>query len=179
MKKLRKEFDKHFGLKYDLKVLRNLLEEEYQEFLDAENKIEKCDALIDMAYVLQQGINEFDHDVKTALIFPLSKSYDMFMNCIDDSVYYRMACLMQAIKFEYESLGFKKFEKAFEEVHKSNMSKLCNSEQEAITTIAIRQSEFGDCYKERIGKYWIVKCKKQNKVRKSINFKEPDLSKFV
>ena len=64
-------------------------------------------------------------------------------------------------------------------VHRSNMSKLCNSEEEAIRTVENYQKKYESCespydspyytYLEKIGK-WVVKNKSTGKVLKSINY---------
>lgn len=78
-----------------------------------------------------------------------------------------------------------KFNEDFEEVMSSNFSKLCSTEQEAIDSVesyilGVHPNKMGsiiNCYHEKVGDYWVVKRKKDNKVMKSIGFIEPNFSK--
>ena len=72
-------------------------------------------------------------------------------------------------------------DKAFDLVHKSNMTKLCVSEEEAVLTVANYLAQESQRYAEPVyrqsdnKKYWIVYDKKTGKVLKSINYKPVDL----
>lgn len=75
-----------------------------------------------------------------------------------------------------------KFNEDFAEVMNSNFSKFCTTEQEADASVeayakGTHPNKMGDvieCYHEKVGDYWIVKRKKDNKVLKSIGFVEPN-----
>ena len=73
-----------------------------------------------------------------------------------------------------------KFEKLFEEVHRSNMSKACNSHQEAIETLLHYKKKDGTegTYKEEDGK-WLVYRKEDNKVLKSVNYSPANLLDII
>jgi len=73
-----------------------------------------------------------------------------------------------------------KFKELFEEVHRSNMSKACHSEEEARKTVAYHKSEQGTdaYYREREGK-WLVYRVGDNKTLKSINYSPADLKKIL
>lgn len=70
---------------------------------------------------------------------------------------------------------------------KSNMSKFCTSEQEAIDTVeayhnGVHPDKMGvsiSVYYEQKGDKWIVYRLKDDKVMKSINFKQPDFSQIT
>ena len=72
-------------------------------------------------------------------------------------------------------------DKAFDLVHKSNMTKLCVSEQEASETVVWYQKN-EDRYdspkyrKSENGDYWVVFNESTGKILKSINYKPVDLS---
>lgn len=76
------------------------------------------------------------------------------------------------------------FDKDFNEVMDSNFSKFCTSEQEAQDSVDAygagthpnKMGEVIECYHEKVGDYWIVKRKKDNKVLKSINFRDAELN---
>ncbi len=74
-------------------------------------------------------------------------------------------------------------DKTFEEVHQSNMTKACISEEEAIETINyIKEKETrykNPSYKKsKDGKYYIIYDKETGKILKNKNYKEVDL-KFI
>ena len=73
-----------------------------------------------------------------------------------------------------------KFKELFEEVQRSNMSKACNSEEEAIKTVQFYKDKDGtECYyKEEEGK-WLVYRKSDNKTIKSVGYSPADLEKIV
>lgn len=72
------------------------------------------------------------------------------------------------------------FGQDFDDVMKSNFSKFCNSEQEAVVSVEAyasgthpnKMGEKIECFYEQVGEYWIVKVKETKKVMKSINFKD-------
>ena len=69
---------------------------------------------------------------------------------------------------------------AYQEVQGSNMSKACQTEEEAIQTVSKRSKEQGEaCHFEKLkeGRY-IVYRSRDKKVMKSINYYRPDLSQF-
>lgn len=73
-----------------------------------------------------------------------------------------------------------KFDELFDEVQRSNMSKACNSIQEALETISYYKKLNGteSMYKQ-IGDKWIVYRQSDNKVLKSINYSPADLKKIL
>lgn len=72
-----------------------------------------------------------------------------------------------------------KFNDAYAEVQASNMSKACNSEEEAIETVSIRSEQQGEpCHYEKVGDFYIVYRTRDRKVMKSVNYFRPDLKKF-
>lgn len=73
-----------------------------------------------------------------------------------------------------------KFKELFEEVQRSNMSKACNSEEEAKETMDYYMKKDGtECYyKEEGGKFLIYR-KSDNKTLKSIRYSPADLDSIV
>ena len=68
---------------------------------------------------------------------------------------------------------------AYMEVQASNLSKACNTEEEAIETVKVRSVEQGtDCHYEQVGDKYVVYRSHDRKVMKSINYFKPDLKKF-
>jgi predicted HAD superfamily Cof-like phosphohydrolase len=73
-----------------------------------------------------------------------------------------------------------KFKDLFEEVQRSNMSKACSSEQEAIDTVAFYKTNKGvECFYHQEGGKWLVYRKSDNKTIKSINYSPADLKKVM
>lgn len=73
-----------------------------------------------------------------------------------------------------------KFDKIFENIHNSNMSKACNTHQEAIETLLHYKKKDGTegTYKEEDGK-WLVYRKEDNKVLKSVNYSPANLLDII
>jgi len=72
-----------------------------------------------------------------------------------------------------------KFENAYAEVQTSNMSKACNTEEEAIETVKVRSEQQGEpCHYEKVGDYYIVYRSRDRKVMKNIYYFKPNLKKF-
>lgn len=69
-----------------------------------------------------------------------------------------------------------KFKALFEEVQRSNMSKACASEEEAIATVNHCKEKKGEeCYYKQEGDLYLVYRKEDNKTIKSINYSPADL----
>lgn len=68
---------------------------------------------------------------------------------------------------------------AYQEVQASNLSKACQTEDEAKATVIQRSSEQGEeCHYEKVGDYYIVYRTRDRKVMKNINYFKPDLKQF-
>jgi len=69
-----------------------------------------------------------------------------------------------------------KFNDLFQEVQRSNMSKACASEQEAVDTVAYyKTNKDTECYYRQEGGRWLVYRKSDNKTIKSINYSPANL----
>jgi len=73
-----------------------------------------------------------------------------------------------------------KFDKIFENIHNSNMSKACKSQQEALATLSHYKQKDGTegYYKEVDGK-WLVYRKEDDKVLKSVNYSPANLVDII
>ena len=73
-----------------------------------------------------------------------------------------------------------KFKALFEEVQRSNMSKACESEEEARATIRHYMDKDGvECYYREAEGKWLVYRSADNKTIKSINYSPADLSRVL
>jgi len=73
-----------------------------------------------------------------------------------------------------------RFKELFDEVQRSNMSKACNSEDEAKATVDHYRTKDGtECYYKQEGNKWLIYRKADNKTIKSINYSPADLAKIV
>lgn len=73
-----------------------------------------------------------------------------------------------------------KFKALFEEVQRSNMSKACATEKEAVATVAYYMAKDNtECYYREEGGKWLVYRKSDNKTIKSINYSPADLKKIL
>ena len=73
-----------------------------------------------------------------------------------------------------------KFKSLFEEVQRSNMSKVCQSETEAQETVDHYLKKDGtECYYVKEGDKWLVYRRADNKTIKSIRYSPADLEKIL
>jgi predicted HAD superfamily Cof-like phosphohydrolase len=73
-----------------------------------------------------------------------------------------------------------KFKALFEEVQRSNMSKACNSEQEAQETVAFYLEKDGTvCHYEKAGEKWLVYRTSDRKTIKSVGYSPVDLDSII
>lgn len=71
------------------------------------------------------------------------------------------------------------FNDIFSEIHRSNMSKLCKSENEAIQTKHKYEKDGVEAYYEQEGEYYHVKRSSDHKTLKSINYSPANLKQFI
>lgn len=73
-----------------------------------------------------------------------------------------------------------KFKALFEEVQRSNMSKACNTEAEAVATVEhYKQKDGTECYYKQAGEKWLVYRKSDNKTIKSVGYSPANLEVIV
>ena len=68
---------------------------------------------------------------------------------------------------------------AYQEVQASNLSKACQTEEDAKATVIQRSSEQGEeCHYEKVGEYYVVYRTRDRKVMKNVKYFRPDLKQF-
>lgn len=73
-----------------------------------------------------------------------------------------------------------KFNELFSEVQRSNMSKACKSEDEAVRTVEyFRQTKGEECYYKQEGSLWLVYRSSDNKTIKSVGYSPADLESIL
>lgn len=73
-----------------------------------------------------------------------------------------------------------KFKSLFEEVQRSNMSKVCKSEDEARETVEFyKKKDETECYYVKEGDKWLVYRKSDNKTIKSVKYSPADLDRIL
>lgn len=73
-----------------------------------------------------------------------------------------------------------KFHELFEEVQRSNMSKACSTEEEAVQTVEhYRMKDGTECYYRREGEKWLVFRKSDNKTIKSVGYSPANLRQIL
>lgn len=73
-----------------------------------------------------------------------------------------------------------KFRQLFDEVQRSNMSKICRTEEEAIATMTYYKETKGiDSYYKKEGQIFLVYRQSDNKTLKSINYSPADLKSIL
>lgn len=135
-------------------------QKEYKKAVKENNKIDVADAYGDMLYVLAGSIDKFKDD--TFWIKSFHRSFnEIYSNMI--SIYGEETTL-----------------RILTEIHRSNMSKACNSLEEAQLTI-LKYPDISDFRLLRKGNKYLIYCNanyddvKKGKVLKSINYSPADL----
>ena len=73
-----------------------------------------------------------------------------------------------------------KFAQLFDEVQRSNISKSCNSEEEAILTVKdYQENKDTKCYYKKVGEKYLIYREGDNKTLKSINYFPADLRSII
>lgn len=72
-----------------------------------------------------------------------------------------------------------KFDSAFDEVHRSNMSKACDNEQEGITSMAKYQKEGIATVLEKVNGKYVIYRASDHKILKGMNYFKPDIPKYL
>lgn len=146
----------------------SLIIEEMTELAEADSRIEQADAIVDSVYVL---MGRLVHLGATQVSDRLEISYlvDLLLNVAKNR--------------EID------FIKCWNEVHSSNMSKVCRNQQELAETIAHYAKQGVEIVGSTKGEFIIAKCAKdvdmagkvvrQGKVLKSIYYRPADLTTLV
>ncbi|GAL03109.1 hypothetical protein JCM19237_6002 [Photobacterium aphoticum] len=146
----------------------SLAVEELTELAEADSLVEQADAIVDSVYVLMGRLVHLGDATVEANI----------------GISYLIDLLLQIA----QRLGFD-FVACWDEVHSSNMSKVCRNEQEFAETQAHYAEQGVEIVGSQKGPYIIAKCGKdvdlggklvrQGKVLKSIYYRPADLVKIV
>ncbi|MXR69333.1 SAM-dependent methyltransferase [Shewanella sp. JBTF-M18] len=142
--------------------------EELTELAEADSRVEQADAIVDSVYVL---MGRLVHLGATQMSDRLEISYviDLLLHVAKNRDIDFIRC--------------------WDEVHSSNMSKVCRNEQELEETIAHYAKQGVEIVGSRKGDFIIAKCAKdvemagkvvrQGKVLKSVYYRPADLTKLV
>ena len=124
---------------------------------------ERCDLRINL---MQEELDEIKEGIKNGDLVEIFDGLADLMVVLSGSI--------------LEFGGKDKFDELFLEVHRSNMSKACSSQQGAIQTLLHYKEKDGTegYYKEVDGK-WLVYRNGDNKVLKSINYSPANLTDII
>jgi predicted HAD superfamily Cof-like phosphohydrolase len=140
--------------------------EEFIELANAETLIDKADALVDTVYtIIGLGVNY------------CGKLW------IGQCEHLRFT--IELIDRASKSLGID-FDRCWNEVHRSNMSKACVGASEVVLTQSHYAAKGVKTYTENVNGMYVVKClddkngiMRKGKALKSVNYSEADLGKFI
>ncbi|ACJ31301.1 MULTISPECIES: nucleoside triphosphate pyrophosphohydrolase family protein [Shewanella] len=142
--------------------------EELTELAEADSRVEQADAIVDSVYVL---MGRLVHLGATQLTDRVEISYviDLLLHVAKNREIDFVTC--------------------WDEVHSSNMSKVCRNEQELAETVAFYAEQGVEIVGSTKGDFIIAKCAKdvdmagkivrQGKVLKSVYYRPADLDKLV
>lgn len=196
-------------LRYNLIIEEITGKNEFQYCAERDDVVGMLDGLCDILYVVYGAALTFGVDISSDNEAPsvansrLASAFDSiesfkymtsnaekFKKAYEEDNYNEIRSVLAAITF----LVYKYAKKinvdlagAFDEVHKSNMSKFSETKEHAEASVAARQAggdeKYNDVYVTSVEvegtEYWMIKRNEDHKILKSLNFFEPDLSKFV
>ena len=129
-------------------------------------------------------VHEYFHDLCYDTVYDEyqeRKSYKKNGNIVDKKEELDGLCDLQVVlSGSVISLGYQDvFESAFSEVQRSNMSKMCRTEQEVLDTQNRYLGESTESYSLKKGDGWIVLRKEDDKILKNKYYSEAQLDKFL
>ncbi len=146
----------------------SLIIEELTELAEADCKVEQADAIVDSVYVLMGRLVQLGHQQVEDNI-AISYIIDLLLHVAKNRNINFVAC--------------------WDEVHSSNMSKVCRNEQEYQETEAFYAKQGVELMATAKGEFIIAKCAKdvdlenktvrRGKVLKSVYYRPADLDKLV
>ena len=142
--------------------------EEFIELMHADNLVDKVDALVDTVY--------------TVIGMAVNKDGKFWIDSSDSaSLWLVLGLISKAV----ESLRID-FDRCWDEVHRSNMSKACKDGKEVVLTQSHYEAKGVTVYVENINGLYVVKClddksgiMRRGKALKSVNYSKADLEKFI
>ena len=72
-----------------------------------------------------------------------------------------------------------RFDEAFDEVHRSNMSKACSTEEEGQASVSKYEKEGVKTFLEKVNGKYVIYRAADRKILKGINYFSPEITKFV
>lgn len=146
----------------------SLIIEELTELAEADSKVEQADAIVDSVYVL------------------MGRAVHLGAKCAD--AHLEISYFIDVLLHVAVNRGIN-FEVCWDEVHSSNMSKVCRTEAELNDTIAHYAKQGVEIVGSRQGDFLIAKCAKdvelegktvrQGKVLKSVYYRPANLAALV
>jgi hypothetical protein len=146
----------------------SLIIEELTELAQADSLIEQADAIVDSVYVLMGRLVHLG-SIQVEDTVEISYLVDLLLNVANNLSINFIGC--------------------WDEVHSSNMSKVCRNEQEFAETQAFYAKQGVEIMASKQGDFIIAKCAKdvemagktvrQGKVLKSVYYRPADLSKII
>ena len=157
-----------------------------------ETKLDKIDSLNQVA----EFHRTFQHPIQPAPIIPSEKRCKLrvaliaeelkeLQEAIEEKDLVEIADALCDIQYVLSGavlefgLG-EKFKTLFDEVQRSNMSKTCKTEEEALATMAhYKEAQGVESYYKQQGDHYLVFRTSDNKTLKSINYSPADLKKIL
>jgi predicted HAD superfamily Cof-like phosphohydrolase len=134
--------------------------------------------------VLNSVLKDIDLNVNVVdqIVASVSSTYttEMYERCFYKVIH--TLDTLEALAHTLASLFGVDIYACFAEVHRSNMTKLCKTEEEAKLTVDKYNSDPENRYEpayRQYGGYWVMYNKKDSKIIKSMNWELPDLKKVL
>lgn len=172
-----------------------LLKEEIAELEEAianDDRVEILDALCDIKYVNDGNANLIKEEVDDTWEednYYLCEGYSdkVKLNQIKQTfknlqhypdITYRVNAYVFDLAYFF-NFTLENFKTALDRVHASNMSKFCNTEQEAVESVISYKEQGIDVYSKQVGDKWVIYRLSDNKVLKSKYYHRVDLTDLI
>jgi len=184
---------------FDFRI--NFLMEELDELIKASrenNVVEIADALGDIRYVLYGMALNFGYsfDILTDVLLvnynmPMKYYVDVMAMCIDNMqrdyngeelwfIAKDISDLDSVLTIAEAAAGLTDAMPAvIAEIHRSNMTKCCATEQEAIISVNQLYMNGTECYHVECNGKWVVRRKSDDKIQKPYGYQKPNLAKVL
>jgi hypothetical protein len=144
---------------------------EYNNAFSEENRVEVLDSICDTLYVILGAYIKLGIPLALTSDEGNSELYNEFKHTLE----HWLEKIDKRIKF----FGLKEWRDAFKEVHRSNMSKGCKTEREALDTINSYLIKGVITHHELINGTYVIYRTEDKKVMKSINYSPAELAPFI
>lgn len=166
------------------KLSKDLIKEELQEHREAlaqKDRVEELDAICDLIYVgLRLRYKNYYFDIsRNPAINVFHLAYEEIQERVAGDAFVTDFNLFLPDFIKLSPFSLETIKQAFDEVHRSNMSKFCTTEEDALASVQIYESKGVITDYKKVGDYYIIYRFVDDKTLKGIHYSPPSLQDLV